>query len=133
LNIVKTGYFDDSGSDANSRYYVLAGFIASVEQWKDASIKWRRVLDQEPALRYFKMSEAMAMEGQFKTGWTVPLRNQRILELVQVIEELDPPRIECFLKRSNFDLFVKGIIRSDAFNDPYCLVLSPHPLRRCQC
>ena len=31
LMILQTGYFDDSGSDIGSRYYVLAGFLAPVE------------------------------------------------------------------------------------------------------
>lgn len=119
---LQTGYFDDSGSDTGSRWYVLAGFISSVEDWKAVSAKWHRVLNKEPSLRYFKMSEAMAMDGQFRNGWTVPLRNQRILELVDIIAELDPPRVYCFLNRSNFNTFVKGIIRGDAFNDPYFIL-----------
>ena len=89
--ILQTGYFDDSGSDAGSQWYVLAGFIASVEDWKAVSTKWAETLNKEPSLRYFEMSEAMAMEGQFRRGWTVPLRNQRILELVDIITELNPP------------------------------------------
>jgi hypothetical protein len=120
--ILQTGYFDDSGSDAGSQWYVLAGFIASVEDWKAVSTKWAETLNKEPSLRYFKMSEAMAMEGQFRRGWTVPLRNQRILELVEIITELNPPRIECFLRRSSFNTFVKGIIGGDAFSDPYFLL-----------
>jgi hypothetical protein len=47
------------------------------------------------------------------------LRNQRIFELVEIIEEFNPPRIECFLRRSHFDSFVKGIIGGQAFDDPY--------------
>jgi Protein of unknown function (DUF3800) len=118
--MILQGYFDDSGSDAGSKYYVLAGLIATVEEWKTVSSKWAQVRDKEPSLRYFKMSEAMAMDGQFKSGWTVPLRNQRIMEFVDIIQELDPPRIECFLKRSNFVDFVTGILQGP-FNDPYFL------------
>jgi hypothetical protein len=122
LMILQTGYFDDSGSDVGSQYYVLAGFIASVEQWKAFSNKWAETLNKEPALRYFKMSEAMAMDGQFRRGWTVPLCNQRILELVDIVAEFDPPRIECFLKRSHFNDFVKDIISGDSFSNPYFLL-----------
>jgi len=85
LMVIQTGYFDDSGSDALSQYYVLAGFIASVEQWEKVSTKWRHVLDKEPNLRYFKMKEAMNMVRQFERGWTVPLRNQRILSLSRLL------------------------------------------------
>src|SRR5262249_46144307 len=120
--LLQTGYFDDSGSDAGSRWYVLAGFIAPDSDWQAISSRWRETLIKEPALRYFKMSEAMAMEGQFRRGWTAPLRNQRIMELVDVVTALDPPRIECFLRRSDFNTFVRGIIGGDAFNDPYFLL-----------
>jgi hypothetical protein len=119
LMILQTGYFDDSGSDIGSRWYVLGGFCASVEDWKIVSTRWHQTLNKEPSLQYFKMSEAMAMDGQFRRGWTIPLRDQRIIELVDIIEELDPPRLYCFLKRSDFDTFVKGILGGDAFNDPY--------------
>jgi hypothetical protein len=88
--MILQGYFDDSGSDAGSKYYVLGGFIAAVEEWKAVSERWAKVRDKEPSLRYFKMSEAMAMDGQFKSGWTVRLRNQRIMEFVDIIQELDP-------------------------------------------
>jgi hypothetical protein len=119
LMVIQTGYFDDSGSDAGSEYYVLAGFVAPVSDWKAFSAKWRVTLDKEPSIRYFKMSEAMAMDGLFKNGWTVPLRDQRIFELAEIIEELDPARIECFLKRSDFDNFVSGILPGRTFSDPY--------------
>ncbi len=87
--LLQTGYFDDSGSDAGSQWYVLAGFIAPIEEWKSFSAKWRATLDKETSLRYFKMSEAMSLEGLFKRGWTIPLRDQRIFELAEIIEELD--------------------------------------------
>jgi hypothetical protein len=64
----------------------------------------------DEGLQYFKMREAMALDGEFKSGWTAPLRNQLILKLIAIIEEFDPSRIECFLKRSDFDDYVRGII-----------------------
>src|SRR5215467_1237650 len=101
----------------------ITSWLASSHQKSDGKTslqKWRQVLDKEPSLRYFKMAEAMNRAGQFERGWTIPLRDQRVFELVEIIEELDPFRIECFLNRSYFDDFVKGIIRGGhAFNDPY--------------
>jgi hypothetical protein len=70
---MQIGYFDDSGSDAGSQWYVLAGFVAPTEIWNVISIKWRAALNKEPHLRYFKMRGAMNMEGQFKRGWTIPI------------------------------------------------------------
>jgi hypothetical protein len=118
---VLTGYFDDSGSHAASEWYVLAGFVAPVSEWQIISDKWTGTLKRE-GIAHFKMREAMALDGQFKSGWTVPLRNQLIMKLVGIIEDLNPPRIECFLRRSEFDAFVAGIIRGSAFNDPYFIL-----------
>lgn len=116
--VMQTGYFDDSGSHAQSGWYVLAGFAAPVDDWQFVANEWAKVLNDE-GLVYFKMREAMAMDGQFKTGWTVPLRNQLIMKLVDIIVKADPHRVECFLRRSDFDNFVSGIVGGSAFNDPY--------------
>jgi hypothetical protein len=117
----KAGYFDDSGSDVGSRYYVLGGFIATVDQWKAVSDAWAKILARE-GLAYFKMSHAMALDGQFRRGWSAALRNKLILELVDVVTEINPWRIECFVNRSLFETFVKGIVPTEIFNDPYFML-----------
>jgi hypothetical protein len=83
--VMQTGYFDDSGSHAASQYYVLAGFVAPVSDWKLVSDEWAHTINEE-GLSYFKMSHAMAMDGQFKRGWTIPLRDQLILKLVKPMQ-----------------------------------------------
>jgi hypothetical protein len=120
LMVLQAGYFDDSGSDIGSQYYVLAGFLAPVEDWKAVATNWAKTLD--PDLRYFKMSEAMAFDGQFRRGWTVPLRDKLILELVDVVTAINPWRVECYLKRNLFNTFVKGILDSRTFDDPYFIL-----------
>jgi hypothetical protein len=119
--VLQSGYFDDSGSDTGSQYYVVAGFLAPAEQWKGVSNQWAAVLKRE-SLPYFKMSQAMALKGPFRRGWTAPLRNKLILELVEVIEAINPWRIESFVNRKLFDSFVKGILQTDTFNDPYFML-----------
>jgi hypothetical protein len=119
--VIQTGYFDDSGSHAASQYYVLAGFVAPVSDWNLVADEWAGTINEE-GLAYFKMSHAMAMDGQFRRGWTIPLRDQLILKLVNIIEKIDPPRVECYLRREDFDTFVKDIVGGSAFNDPYFIL-----------
>jgi hypothetical protein len=119
--VLQTGYFDDSGSDAGSQYYVLAGFLATVDDWKDISERWATSLDRE-GLRYFKMKEAMSLRGQFQRGWTEPLRGKLIMELVEIVASKNPWRIECFVRQDLFRNFVKGILHSKIFNDPYFML-----------
>ena len=121
LMVLQTGYFDDSGSDHGSRWYVLAGFLATVDEWKAVANAWAKTLKREE-LPYFKMSHAMALDGPFRRGWTPALRNKLILELVDVVTEINPWRVECFINRSLFEAFVKGILESEIFNDPYFML-----------
>jgi hypothetical protein len=119
--VLQAGYFDDSGSDPGSQYYVLAGFIAPVDDWKTVATNWARTMEKE-GLRYFKMSEAMAFDGQFRRGWTAPLRDKLIMELVDVVTAINPWRIESFVNRRLFNTFVKGILSPPIFEDPYFML-----------
>ena len=69
--VLQAGYFDDSGSDAGSQYYVLAGFLAPAEQWNGVSNQWAAVLKRE-SLPYFKMSQAMALDGPARLDCASP-------------------------------------------------------------
>lgn len=53
------GYFDDSGSHGGEGIYVLGGFLAPSVSWPNFSAEWQNVLNKEPAIDYFKMSEAI--------------------------------------------------------------------------
>lgn len=121
LMVLRAGYFDDSGSDAGSQWYVLAGFLATVEEWKMVATSWAGILDRE-GLPYFKMSQAMALDGPFRHGWSAALRNKLILELVDVVAPINPWRVECFVNRRLFDDYVKGILQSAIFQDPYFML-----------
>jgi hypothetical protein len=51
-------FVDDSGSGGDSAYYVLAGYVASKDEWGAFIEDWQSVLDLPPQMKYFKMSEA---------------------------------------------------------------------------
>jgi hypothetical protein len=62
-----TLYCDASRTLAD-RFTVVAGAVASVQNWKNFDREWREVL-AENDLRYFRMSEFAHSVGQFKKGW----------------------------------------------------------------
>jgi hypothetical protein len=80
---------DDSGTEPQSRVFVLGGFIASAADWAKFSIDWQTVLDQPPKLSYFKLTEAMSLsaKGQFARhrGWNETKRDSRLIDLAHVI------------------------------------------------
>jgi Protein of unknown function (DUF3800) len=60
-------FIDDSGSGGDSPWFVLAGYVGTVEAWDAFEQSWRTVLDVSPKLEYFKASEAESLreDGQW--------------------------------------------------------------------
>jgi len=77
---------DDSGS-GDPPVFLLPGFVARGEQWLEFSERWDEALKGPPKLNYFKMSEAAALEGQFK-GCTKEERDARLSRLVGIIKDI---------------------------------------------
>ena len=79
-------YTDDSGSDGKRPVFVLAGYIATVDQWKLFSDKWQVALKSGPRpLAYFKMVDAYWKLRQFD-GWSNAERDDKLIELGQIID-----------------------------------------------
>jgi hypothetical protein len=81
---VAFAFVDDSGSGGDSRFYVLGGYVASIPEWKSFAVKWQEVLDLQPKLDYFKMSQAESLKGNF-LGFTVDQRDERLSRFIDVI------------------------------------------------
>src|SRR5271165_6315742 len=78
---------DDSGSEPQQPFFVLAGFCAQASVWADFSDAWDEALKLPPRLESFKMAEANALRGQFdpEKGWNEERRDQRLDILVEII------------------------------------------------
>lgn len=113
-------FIDDSGSDGQSPAYVLAGFLATAGKWSKFTDVW---VDKLKAgnLDYCKMNEAMHLKGQFESGWTLPLRDQKILELADVIAEHASLKIGVSLHTQTYNEFVAELAPALEYRDPYFL------------
>lgn len=83
------GYVDDSGSHQRSAVYVLAGFIATTEQWADFSDEWSSCLIEAPSVDYLKMHEASGLKGQF-ICWDMHEAVGKVRRIVDVLEKHKP-------------------------------------------
>ena len=113
--MILNGFVDDSGSGGGTdrgNIFVLAGFVASPERWKDFSNEWVRVCNQEPKTPDFHIQRDIRLinkDGSVR--WTETERDARIKELVDLTKSQAQYRVESILAWPNYDRIVKGKIR----------------------
>jgi len=122
--MILQAFIDDSGSEPKSPIFVLAGFIASAEQWATFSNEWQKVLDLPPKLKYFKMSEANNLTGEFhrRNGWTDQKRDDRLVAFVRVIQKYAQIRLSVSVNHDLFEKYVGNLpatVRTLATDKPY--------------
>jgi hypothetical protein len=135
--MVLQAYVDDSGSDGEGKYFVLAGFIAPANKWAEFSDIWNQTLKKFPGADYFKMVEAYHLHGEFdrRKGWTEELRDQRIDELVSVIKTYAYIKISASISHAEFQKTMRDRpvpIRRYATDFPYILLAERIILRTCR-
>jgi hypothetical protein len=120
---------DDSGSEPQSRVFVLAGFAASASAWAHFALDWRAALDESPKLEYFKMTEAANFGGQFDRakGWDEAKRDDRLISLTRIINKHAHLIIHAAVRNDHFEKYIKSIPapeRSLAIDSPYVLMFT---------
>jgi hypothetical protein len=124
-------FFDDSGSEPTTPVFVLAGFLASAQDWADFNNHWQSALDLPPRLEYFKMVEAATLrpKTQFSRdrGWTEEKRDERVRKLTHVIREHVKLRISASIRHDHFAKYYRSlpaIGRRLATDNPYPYLFS---------
>jgi hypothetical protein len=117
-------WIDDSGSEPQSTFFVLGGFVAQHDQWAAFSDQWQAVLDQSPKLEYFKMNEAFRLRGQFDTrrGWTEENRDRRVMEFTEIIRDHAIVRVSASIQHADYTRYIASIpmpVRKLAVDNPY--------------
>ena len=77
-------FVDDSGGKGHSRHFVLAGLVATAENWVAFSHEWKACLAAQPAIPLFKMSEASSRSKAFG-GFSMQARDDKLRSLARVI------------------------------------------------
>lgn len=87
-------YFDESGIQADSAMFALAGYVAPEKEWRRFVPKWQAVLDKYD-IKVFHASECNVNEGEFrKFKHKREERNEFVKELLSNISQR--PRIWAF-------------------------------------
>jgi hypothetical protein len=112
-------FIDDSGSGANSTWYVLAGYLGTPEGWDSFDPQWAEALKAHPRISYFKASEAesLRLDGQW-AGVTKEQRDKKIDLLIEVIARCARRAVCVRMRQSDYDDLVKGNIPT-SWDRPY--------------
>jgi len=77
-------YVDESGGKNQTKTFVLSALIADAEEWARKADEWDAVLKETPSIRYFKMDEAVGLNGEFY-GISDSERDKKLTSLCRVI------------------------------------------------
>ena len=100
-------FIDDSGSGGESPWFVLAGYLGTIEAWDAFNEPWCAVLDRPPKLDYFKHSEVY---GSQWAGMSTTERNERVDAFIEVIGNHALRSIYVRLKQQDYDEAIKPYI-----------------------
>lgn len=117
-------FVDDSGSDHTSEWFVLAGYISTLERWDTFDDKWQRVLNEHPRLDCFKASQAESLrpDGQW-SGVSKLERDTRIDRFIRVIGETAKQSYSIRLKRKIYEDTIGNDAPKDWRSPYYWLLL----------
>ena len=111
-------FIDDSGSDQHSPWYVLAGYIGTLEDWDSFDAQWDAVLSESPSIPYFRSAEAESLRWGPWRGVTREQRDAKIDALIDVIGRSTRRAICSRMRRSYYDELVKGKVPK-MWDNPY--------------
>jgi hypothetical protein len=83
VGVVLKAYLDDSGSDADLRGVVIAGFVASATDWKRLEERWVRLEDKRQ-IGHFHASK-MRRRGGPCDGWPYPRWHQLLSDCTNAV------------------------------------------------
>lgn len=112
-----TAFFDDSGTDGQGPFCVLAGYIATEEQWIDFSDSWDIELNTSSRIAHLKMSEANSKKGPF-LGFDLEARDKKILRLVEIINHHVIGGMASIISHKAYNAAGKGYL-PDTVDNPY--------------
>ena len=119
MAMILQGFVDDSGSGKKEPFFALAGFVSTYKNWARFADAWEAALQADPAIPYFKMSNAYAIRGVFD-GWERRAIDGKVAVLTGVIRAHIMVRVSSSMDRRAYNRWVAGKGPKD-IDDPYFL------------
>jgi hypothetical protein len=113
-------FIDDSGSAGDSPWFVLAGYVGTVEGWDRFDSLWESALNLPPKVAYFKSNEALHRNGEFR-GFTPEERDAKLDALIDVIGTCTERAVCARMRQRDYNEVAKGYIPA-RFDSPYYLL-----------
>ena len=113
-------FVDDSGSGGDSPWFVLAGYVGTVEGWDRFDSQWKSVLAARPRIAYFKGVEAEHFRNEF-SAFTAEQRDAKIDALIEVIGCCAERALCGRMRQRDYNEIAKGQIPA-RYDSPYYLL-----------
>jgi hypothetical protein len=100
--------------------YQTAGWIAGTDFWEAFAPLWQLALRDGRSIDYFKWSEGLRLEGQFK-GWTEVERDHKFKQMASLFPHNDRmlQGVACHMTRQQFGDYAKKRMRRPYNESPY--------------
>ena len=94
-------YVDETQGAGKVPLFVFSGLMAEAEHWARFSDGWNDCLKESPSIQYFKMDEAVGLDGEFYQ-FSEDERNSKLKRLCAVVSRFDIREIHCGLDLVDF-------------------------------
>lgn len=111
-------FIDDSKSEGDPPFFVLAGYIGRADMWAKFEREWQRALEMRgPRIAYFKYREALHGEGEFN-GASEALRMERASLMRNIIEQFAPFEFSIAFRVDEYE-HAFAIVPPSSVHNPY--------------
>ncbi|MBI4281890.1 MAG: DUF3800 domain-containing protein [Chloroflexi bacterium] len=100
------GYFDESGTNPESKAVCVAGFISNVPRWDAFSLEWEKALIDFGLMEYpgyFHMTDFESPLSAPYNKWSRELRQTRLNTLLEIIKKHTLGSVGCLVPKALFD------------------------------
>jgi hypothetical protein len=105
--MVQVAIDDSNRGQENDPAFILAGWMAPVNNWALFTEQWDKELKKEPSISLLKSNEALNFRNNFG-GYSDRERDDRLLGFVKIINDATFASIRLALVKNDFDRILKA-------------------------